>query len=93
MELSLYDKICFDMTTFDLYDKFLSECLATHMTVKHLEDVEKYEDCKIMLDELEHSRDEFTDMICDIIDEPFTEVQAFLNNVITTAKQTIEEYE
>ena len=93
MELSLYDKICFNMNSFDLYDKFMAECIATHMTVNHLEEVEMYEDCQIMLDELNYLRDEFSDKISDIINEPYTDVQILLNEVITTTKETIESYE
>ena len=91
--LPIYDKVCFDMKSFDLYDKFLAECIATHMTVKHLEDNEMYEDCQIMIDELNQLRDEFSDKICTIIDEPYTEVQTLLNEVIMTTKETLEDYE
>lgn len=91
--MTLYDKVCFDMKSFDLYDKFIAECIATHMTVQRLEDNEMYEDCQIMLDELNYLRDEFSDKISDIIDEPYSEVQTLLNEVITTTKETIEDYE
>ena len=48
---------------------------------------------KIMIDELNYLRDEFSDKISTIIDEPYTEVQTLLKDVITTTKETIEDYE
>jgi len=84
--MDTYDKICFNQTSFDLYDKFIQEAISILISIKMLEEKEMYEDCIIMLNDLDYARDEFSTKIASIIKEPFEDVREILNETITTTK-------